>query len=147
MSLILRKFRGKQLTTKQAISLIVGSAALVFIFIALVVHFAKPKPQKVEAKAEPELTVQDAFGALFRSMSADKICYDKGRNGYFVHFPDDENLKPWGGWWWYIDSPTFYSIEANNTWFVSDIPDSKLTRVYPVVDGIPCAASSEYQNK
>lgn len=150
MSLVTRKLKLQRLTNKQLVVAGVLFFAVVILFFSLIFAFAtKKEEKKEEKKVEPKevsITVAESFGALFRSMAADKICYDEGRNGYFIHFKDDFR-EPWGGWWWYVDAPTFYKVSTNSSWFVTDIPNEKFTRIFPDVNGMPCATSEEYDNK
>jgi len=102
-----------------------------------------PKERKVA-----ELTLDDAFAALFRHLKADQICFVEGKeDSYFIHFDeDDTDNKYWAGWF-HIDSPVFHLNKVNNTWFLYDIPASNFNKVWPNVDGMNCANRDDYEDK
>jgi hypothetical protein len=127
----------------------------ILILITLIYGRYSEKTVKVEAAVqakelgpkEDELTLDDAYAALFREYKTQKICYLEDRNGYFILFDkkdtDDDN---WDGWF-FLRGPTFYHIKSNKTWFLTNIPDGDFTHVWPNVDGLNCAEAKDYEGK
>lgn len=135
-------FKGSSRAKQMAL----GAGAIlgtVSVCVGLALFFMTPKAEE-KAPGPESITRKEAYAALFRSIRADRICYDEGRNAYFVHFP--EEVEGWEGWH-YIDAPQFYKMDANGTWFVAQIPDDKYVRVYPDVNGMPCANAAEYEGR
>ena len=101
----------------------------------------------VQAQVVVELkpTIQERLDAAGRSEEgAEKICYDAGRDGYFVlyraadmKYSGTDPDKGWNGWF-YTNKIKLFRIEANNSWFATMTELNSYTTVYPDVTGLPC---------
>lgn len=116
---------------------IAGVAAIAVVGIG--VWLWPTKEQTPPPREQP--TYEQALSAMSRSLDrVNSVCLDGIRNSaFFVHFsetdyPDHTNL--FRGWY-LVENVEFYKT-SNNTWFITEIPDNKFTKVFPDVTGLQC---------
>jgi len=136
-------------------AIILGGIVLILAVIGLGVGLTMSshgKTQKSEVvkdvQVNNELNLQ--FAALFRHITADKICYDKSRGAFLIHFSKEigerDNGESWHGWW-FINSPQFNYIPENKTAYVFNISGNEYRKVWPNVEGLSCAEAKDFEGK